>query len=112
MFKDFLENRIVDIKENLIMSSLQSDMDNSINKGDECTESVPNIMPLCLFLVRELKRDLRDLTERVSSIPDRFRSCTTSTLPSRRKSSSLRRSFAKSTPRRQWASASSPLTAR
>ena len=49
---------------------------------------------------------------RVSSIPDRFRSCTTSTLPSRRKSSSLRRSFAKSTPRRQWASASSPLTAR
>ena len=44
MFKDFLENRIVDIKENLIMSSLQSDLDNSINKGDECTESVPNII--------------------------------------------------------------------
>ena len=76
MFKDFLENRIVDIKENLIMSSLQSDLDNSINKGDECTESVPNIMPLCLFLVHELKRDLRDLTERVSILEKGTEKCT------------------------------------
>ena len=66
----FLKNKMVDVGENLIMNSLQSDSDNCSNKGAEYSENVQNVMPMFLSLIRELKEDLRDLKKRISTLEE------------------------------------------
>lgn len=66
MLRNFLENKMVDIRESLIMSSLQGDMISCVNRVDKYEGNVSNMTPLFLFLMRELKEDLCHLNERVS----------------------------------------------
>ena len=66
----FLKNKMVDIGENLIMNSLQSDSDNCSNKQAEYSKNVQNVMPMFLFLMRELKEDLWDLKKRISTLEE------------------------------------------